>query len=260
VIYVIGGQGFVGSAFARLCENTGRPYTIISRSNYEHYRGSACSVLINANGNSKKFLGQRDPVADFDATVRSVRASLIDFRHDRYVYLSSCDVYPDCSTPATTNENQFIDVARQSPYGFHKYLAEQCVRHGADHHLVFRMGGFVGPGLKKNPIYDILRGGPLWLDPSSELQFLPVDFLASKVMDLVEQKVMNETINICGRGTIALAEVIAALDHSVALQPGTPRVRYEIDLRKIERYGPLPETRESVLAFLEQQQSMCAAA
>ena len=39
-------------------------------------------------------------------------------------------------TPETTREDDPIDVTRQSKYGFHKYLAEQCVRHAAKRHLV----------------------------------------------------------------------------------------------------------------------------
>ena len=50
------------------------------------------------------------------------------------------------------------------------------MRHSTRNWLILRLGGFVGLGLKKNPIYDILQGGPLWLAPESELQFLQVEF------------------------------------------------------------------------------------
>ena len=123
MIFIIGGGGFVGSAFVRSCAKAGKEFSIINRQNYGEFVGKRCDVLINANGNSKKFLAQKDPLQDFDASVRSVRASLIDFRHDYYIYLSSCDVYPDCSSPETTSEDQKLDVSEQSPYGFHKYLA-----------------------------------------------------------------------------------------------------------------------------------------
>src|SRR5262249_37848750 len=175
LIFIIGGRGLVGSAFVRLFESTGQPHAVIQRDNYNDFAGQRCDVLINANGNSSKPLARNNPLADFEASVRSVRASLIDFQFDRYVLLSSCDVYPDCSSPAVTGEDQPIDVARQSPYGFHKYLAEQCVAHAAPGSLILRCGGFVGPGLRKNAIYDILHGGTLYLDPASELQFLHTD-------------------------------------------------------------------------------------
>jgi nucleoside-diphosphate-sugar epimerase len=260
MIFVIGGNGFVGSAFGRVCEAAGREYAVITRQNYDEYRGRSCSVLVNANGNSKKFLSNDQPLTDFDLSVRSVRASLIDFPFDTYVMLSSCDVYPDCSTPQTTREDDPIDVARQSRYGFHKYLAEQCVRHAAKRHLVFRMGGFVGPGLRKNAIYDILTGGPLWLDPTSELQFLPTDELARVVLRMVDDGATNDTFNICGRGTVRLAEVVRMAGREVPVKPGAPTVRYEIGLDKVSRHVTLPDTGASVAAFVCDWQRAHAAA
>jgi nucleoside-diphosphate-sugar epimerase len=253
MIFVIGGNGFVGSAFGRVCAEQGRECATITRENYDRYRGKACSVLVNANGNSKKFLSNEQPLLDFDLSVRSVRASLVDFRFDTYVMLSSCDVYPDCSSAETTREDAPIDAARQSRYGFHKYLAEQCVRHAAQRHLVFRMGGFVGPGLRKNPIFDILNGGPLWLDPASELQFLPTDALARSVLRVADAGVRNETLNICGRGVVPLADVIRMAGRDVTIKPGAPAVRYEVGLDKVSRYVALPPTRESVEAFVASQ-------
>lgn len=253
MIFILGGNGFVGSAFARLCRATGQEHVVLARDNYAAHRGRACSVLVNANGNSKKFLSNDEPLVDFDQSVRSVRASLVDFRYDTYVYLSSCDVYPDCSMREATRESQLLDVSRQSRYGFHKYLAEQCVRHVAKRHLVFRMGGFVGPGLKKNAIHDILNGGPLWLDPASELQFLHCDTLAQLVLRLVQTGVVNDTFNICGRDTVRLAEVIAWAGGGVPVRDGAPRVRYEIDLGKLSQHVELPETRPTVKAFVLQE-------
>src|SRR5215831_9931322 len=122
VIYILGGAGFVGSAYARLLSGLGEPFTIITRANYAALRGSACSVLVNANGNSKKFMATRDPLWDFDASVRSVAASLEDFKAARYVFLSSGDVYPDPSHADVTREDDVIDLSRVSRYGLHKYL------------------------------------------------------------------------------------------------------------------------------------------
>jgi nucleoside-diphosphate-sugar epimerase len=252
MIFILGGNGFVGSAFARLCARQGREHVVITRENYDSLRGKACKIFVNANGNSRKRLPVEQPLADFDQSVRSVRASLVDFAYDRYVFLSSCDVYPDCSTPERTGEDSALDLSCVSPYGFHKLLAEQCVRHVSPRHLIFRMGGFVGPGMKKNAIFDILGGGPLWLDPESELQFLPTDRLALAVLDLAE-RVQNETFNICGRGTIALGEVIALVGRPVPVVAGAPRVRYEIQLSKILQAIELPESRSAVLEFVRQQ-------
>lgn len=245
----------MGSAFARTCERRGIPFRVIDRENYSRLAGIPCEIFINANGNSSKILAQRDPLADFEASVKTTRASLEDFPCSLYVLLSSCDVYPDCSSPATTREDEPIDVSRQNPYGFHKYLAEQCVRHRAPDWLIIRFGGFVGPGLKKNPVFDILQKGILWLHPESEMQFLPTDRGAEIVLDLVERGISRETFNVCGKGTIKLQEIIEVTGRQVSVHPGSPRVRYEVNVEKISSLFPVPSTRETVLHFVEEQLS-----
>ena len=243
----------LGSAFARLCEKSRRSFKVIARDDYESMRGRSCDIFVNANGNSRKPLASARPLEDFDASVRSVRASLVDFRYRRYVHLSSCDVYPNCDSSETTRECQVLNPAQQSPYGFHKYLAEQCVQHGAPEWLILRFGGFIGPGLKKNAIYDILRGGPLYLHPASELQYLHTESAAEIVFHLLESGVRNEVFNVCGKGVVSLSEVAALAPTTIVAQPGSPLVRYEISLEKLSRYIELPETRPEVIAFVREQ-------
>jgi nucleoside-diphosphate-sugar epimerase len=255
MIAIIGGHGFVGSAFARYCSRHGLAHTVIGRDNYQSCIGSTWDLVINANGNSKKFLAKDRPLEEFDASVRSVRMSLQDFRARRYVYISTCDVYPDCSAPATTREDVVPDVTRQSPYGFHKYLAEQCVRHAADHWLIFRLGGCVAPGLRKNPIFDILHGQPLWLDPASALQYLATDEAARIVFTLLEKGLDRETFNLCGRGLISLSEVIEAVGRPAQVRPGSPRVCYDVAIDKLLEQVPVPPSREAVLEFIGAQRN-----
>jgi nucleoside-diphosphate-sugar epimerase len=256
MIFLIGGAGFVGSAFARVMERRGMEFHILEKDTYADYIGQSCDLLINANGNSVKMLGARDPLRDFEASVRSVRASLADIRAARYVHLSSCDVYPDCSAPELTREERVIEPARQSPYGFHKYLAEECVRHAGSRWLIFRMGGFVGPGLRKNAIYDILHGGPLWLDPESELQFLNTESCAEIVLEMAARDIEGEIFNLCGAGVVRLREVMEAAGRpDIPVSPGSARVRYDVATAKLAGYVALPSTRETVLKFVAQERA-----
>lgn len=253
MILILGGAGLVGSGFARHCASAGLPHTVITRDNYLQSRGLSCDLLINANGNSRKPLARQSPLEDFDASVRSVRASLLDFPCSLYVHISSCDVYPDCSSAALTREDLPLDPVRQSPYGFHKYLAELCVQHAAPRWLIARCGGFIGPGLKKNAIFDVLGGGPLWLDPASRLQFLHTDAAAAAILRLAASAPANQIYNVCGRGTIAIQEVIDALGAPVPVQPASPAVHYEVNIHKALALVNLPDTRAAVLDFVRSQ-------
>lgn len=255
MIYIVGGNGFVGSGIVRECERRGLSYQVVTRSNFEEFRGSSCELLINANGNSKKYMADREPLWEFDASVRSVYQYLTEIHADKYVQLSSCDVYADCSRPDVTAEGVPMDIGRQSTYGFHKYLAELCVQHFAKQWLVFRMGGFVGQGLKKNAVFDILHDGTLWLDEESELQFISTDAAAEVIIDLSLSERTNEVFNLCGDGTVALKDMVKATGSMAVKQPDAPKVRYEVNIDKLKRVHPVEESRAAVFSFLEKELS-----
>ena len=250
-VIIIGGEGFVGSAYTRWCQQNHVNHLVINRVNYQDYLGTKCNLLINANGNSKKFLARENPLLEFDYSVRSVRQSLIDFPAQKYLFLSSCDVYADCSSPDSTKEDSVIDITQQSPYGFHKYLAEQCVRHCHSDWLIFRMGGFVGKGLKKNPIFDILQGEKLWLHPDSELQYIDTDVAAKVVMDILRQDYSREIFNLCGNGLVKLQDIIDLVKSPVKLDMSIPPVRYQVSISKIQSVVNIPATYPTVVNFVQ---------
>jgi nucleoside-diphosphate-sugar epimerase len=247
---ILGGRGFVGSAFVRACESRGLTPVIIGRAEYEANVGTTFDLLINANGNSSKIFALRQPLDDFDASVRSVRRSLLDFEIGLYVHLSSCDVYADCSSPATTREELAGDPPPQSTYGLHKWLAEECVRRAASRWLIFRLGGMVGPGLRKNAIFDILNGGPVWLDPQSRLQFMSTDVVAATVLEVVDRRVQGHTFNLCGEGTVRIADVIKWSGQEIAVSPGAPVVTYDVATDSIRGVTPVPGSEDAVRAFM----------
>lgn len=251
MIFIIGGRGFVGSAFARLFQRRQIPFEIITRLNYESFKGRHCDILINANGNSKKFLANKDPVSEFAASVTSVVDTLHSISFSQYILCSTCDVYPDLGNPMMNREDAAIQTDLLSRYGFHKYLAEQLVQREADNYLIIRFGGFVGEGLKKNPIYDILHGGPLWLDPDSELQYIRTDTAAEAVWHFVEKGQSNEIVNVCGNGLVKLRDVMNHFGRDVAVQKGSPLCVYQINIDKIQACFPIPDSRDTVYEFVD---------
>jgi len=255
MIFILGGEGFVGSAYARLFASLGVKHVVLTRANYADHVGASCDLLINANGNSKKFLANQDPKAEFAASVSSVVASLSDFKARKYVYLSTGDVYPQQHSPEVTREDQALDMRSMSRYGLHKYLAEQYV--GATHSdwLIFRMGGFVGPGMKKNAIFDILNGPQIWLAPDSELQFVSTDAAARLVWDLASNGISKETINLGARGVVGIGDVRERAGSTVPFGSEAKSVRFELDLTKLSALArkQIPETQAEVFAFVDAQ-------
>ncbi len=249
MIFILGGKGFVGSAFARFCKSQNKEFIVINRQNYDSYKGKSCDIFVNANGNSSKILATKNPIEDFDATVASTKKSLIDFNFKKYVLLSSCDVYPDCSSPLLTSEDCEIDLSKQSTYGFHKYLAEQCVRHDVKRWLVIRLGGMIGIGLRKNPVFDIMYGGPLWVDPKSELQYMNTDDVARIVFEILDKEITNDIFNVCGDGLVKLESI---MDYNkIKVNSDSPIVKYNVNIDKIKKNTKVPDSMESVINFIK---------
>lgn len=254
MIFILGGKGFVGSGFVRHCEQNGIEYRVIDIDNYNEYIGKSCDILVNANGNSRKYLAEEMPMEEFSASVTSVRSSLVDFETGLYVYLSTCDVYPDSSSPATTLESVQFEPTEQTAYGFHKNLAEQCVRHAADNWLIARMGGFVGPGMKKNSVFDVLNGGPLWVDPASEFQFMHTDDNARIVLELAAGTLKNDVVNVGSQGVISVREIMDIAGKEVEVKESAKVVRCEMSTEKLSGLIDIPTTRDVVKDFIEKHE------
>jgi len=250
MIFILGGNGFVGSAFSRFCQRNNLEHVVITRENYDEFKGMKSDILVNANGNSSKLLSKKDPLKDFLQTVESVRKSLLDFEFSKYILLSSCDVYPDCSSPDNTYEKIELNVSKQSIYGFHKYLSEQCIIHSESNWLIVRLGSMVGNKLRKNAIYDILHGGPLWLNPQSQLQFLNTDDVAQIVFDLIKQVSKNDVINVCGNGLVKLQNILDKTG-SVEVKPESPIVKYNVNIEKLNKLVTVPDSMKTVINFIK---------
>jgi len=253
MIFIIGGNGYVGQAYRRLFDKLGRSYQIITRDNYASFAGQSCELLINANGNSRKFVADRDPISEFDASVTSVVRSLEAFPAERYVLLSSGDVYPRQETPEMTREDALLDTTAMSRYGLHKCLAETIVRSLHPNHLIIRMGGFVGPGMKKNAIFDLLNDQPIWLDRESRLQFISTDTAAGLVWSLVERReVRNETVNLGAVGTVRIGDLYDRVAPASDYHPDARHVIFEISTDKLALLvgHDLPTSEQEVDAFL----------
>lgn len=251
-IGIIGGDGFVGSGIRRFLGKNDANVASINRGNYGRFAGSEFDVLINANGNSKKYLAAQAPKDEFRASVESVQHSLLDFKFGLYIHCSSIDVYPDHEHPVSNTEETSIDPKKLSLYGFHKYLSEQIVRQYAKRWMILRFGGFVGKGLKKNSIFDILHGVPLRVHVESKYQYLPTETAGEIIWKLMDGKLSNEIFNVCGEGCTSLGEIIKEVPTyglSYAVE-NPPIEHYEVNIQKLKRFLPVPLTQNSVRDFV----------
>jgi nucleoside-diphosphate-sugar epimerase len=257
-VVVLGARGFVGSAFVRLLNARGVDCVSVDRSGYAEAPRHGADVLINAAGNSAKYIADRDPVADFEQTVSLTLRAASDFRPGLYVLVSSVDVYPRLWHPEWTRESSVITPLEASVYGFHKRLAELSVQRHAGKWLIPRLAGMVGPGLRKNPVYDVLHGEPLRIHPDSQYQFMTTDDAAAAVWELIAANVDNEIYNVCGRGVMSPREIAELAGRPLHVHPEAARAEpriVNVSIEKISAIRSMPSTRESVAAFVREREA-----
>jgi len=252
-IAIVGANGFVGSAFDRLLSAKGYDVLRVTRQTYAKLAGTRVDILIEAACNSKKFFAEERPYEEFEASVIHRLHTLRDFPARRHLHISSVDVYPDLSSPATTSESTPVSAEDSSFYGLHKWMAEELVRKYCKNWLIVRLAGMVGPGLRKNPIYDILHGLPLRIHPESRYQFLSTDDAASISWSLVEEEQSGETYNVCGEGAVTPLQIAALaarkLDFSMLAPGATPRI-VDINVDKIASVRKIALTTDTVRSFV----------
>ena len=249
MIYLFGHKGFVGSGIADYFIKNNIEFTHIDRDNYSSFKGTKCSIFINAAGSSKKLLASKEPVLDFEKNFISTFNTLFDFRYDKYVYLSTIDVYDDFININNNSEEHEIFEGNLSNYGFNKYLAEKVVRKYADKWLILRLGGMVGVNLKKNVVFDLLTNKNLYVHPESEYQYINTSEVAEIIVKL--SKFDNEIFNICGDGVITPKEIADKL--GIELNPefyNLRRDKYVINIDKLKRYHKVSKTKETVFEFI----------
>lgn len=254
---ILGGHGFLGSALSAEAKKRGWETVPVNRAEYPQCVGASCDLLINADGNSKKYLAEQNANLDFDRSVRSVSLSLHDIQAKLYVHLSSIDVYSNKNNPACNHEEAVIAPEKLTGYGFHKLLAEQLVRQHAKSWLILRLGGFVGSGLKKNSIYDLLKNQPLRVHPDSRYQYLDTAAMAAIVFQLIESGLHRTIFNLTGDGTVSIREIARLIPgEPLAGAPlDRPPEHYEINISKIKTIAALPSTHKTVERFIKDAQA-----
>lgn len=253
---ILGAQGLAGSAFMRVWPGMGIECIPVTRANYDAMRGASADLFVNANGNSSKRLANEDPVGELERSVAPVLRSHEDFSFGRYVLLSSADVYEDTTSVETTREDTPIDPGRLSPYGRAKWLAEAAARRRDRPLLVLRLGGLIGPGLRKNPVYDLLHGDRIFVDPESRFGYLHTDDLAALALQLVTEHPAAELVNVAGRGLVRIRDLMERLSRTdVAVAENAARVTYAITTERLSELANVPESEDAVSRYLAQHDS-----
>lgn len=164
---LIGHTGFVGS---NLLAAHAFGATFNSK-NFRDMAGRRFDTVVCAGVSAVKWQANREPEQDWRAISELVDV-LATVDAERFVLVSTVDVYPQ---PVAVNESSLVDFAGGQPYGRHRWQLEQFVAERWPKHLILRLPGMFGPGLKKNALFDLLNDRLIeQIDPQARFQFYDV--------------------------------------------------------------------------------------
>jgi nucleoside-diphosphate-sugar epimerase len=132
---------------------------------------------------------------------------LLAIRHDRFVFVSTIDVYPKtmahCDEDAAINAHDISGV-----YAISKYYSEALVRAGARRPLILRAGALLGPSMRENSLTRMLAqpGASVGLSGASSFNYI----LHDDIGDLIEaagRGSVTGILNACSANAVTLQEI-----------------------------------------------------
>lgn len=164
---LIGFSGFVGSTLLR--QST---FTDLYRSaNISDIEGNSFETVVCAGAPAQKWMANKEPLADLQK-IDALISHLDKVTCETFVLISTVDVF---SSPVAVNEDAVVLEEGLHAYGLHRRLLEKFVQQRFAKHLIVRLPGLVGPGLRKNAIFDYLNDNNVQaIDSRAKFQFYPM--------------------------------------------------------------------------------------
>ena len=251
MIFLIGGTGLVGSGFLRYFKEKKIPFKLITSKNKKKFFNKKCNLLIDCNGNGSKRAGIKDPFFDFNASVLTVVENLIKIKYKKYIYISTSQVYENLSNKIFTKEDFLINFKKINNYGFNKYIAEMYVKKYVSNYLIIRLPYVIGPGLKRNPFYDIPNKRETYLTLNSDINCIHTDTIAKLTMQINKNN-NKKTYNLGSKENIKVREILKMCNIGINELKKTKKTKdfNKINLDKVKRIIKLPNSRSESLKYL----------
>lgn len=167
---LIGHSGFVGSS---LLQQT-RFDALYRSHNIADIAGRSFDTVVCAGASAQKWLANQDPPTD-RRNIDRLLQPLLTVRCSLFILISTVDVFQH---PQQVYEDSQVEVSGLHAYGLHRYYLEQFVQCQFNQHMIIRLPGLVGPGLRKNVVYDLQHRHNLHsIDSRGVFQFYPMRHL-----------------------------------------------------------------------------------
>lgn len=164
---LIGDSGYVGTTLRRQTD-----FQCCYRSNnISEIAGKNFENVVCSAAPAQKWIANREPNADRQ-NIESLIAHLKTVTCKTFILISTVDVF---NNPIGVDEYTPVDEEGLHAYGLHRRLLEKFVEGHFPTCLIVRLPGLVGPGLRKNVIFDLLNDNNLKaIDSRGIFQFYPM--------------------------------------------------------------------------------------
>jgi len=176
---LIGHTGFVGTTLKKQHHFN----SFFRSTDIQEIADQDYDLLVCAGAPAKKWFANQQPDEDRASIAKLINA-LSSARCERFILISTVDVFLD---PSGVDEASSVETVGLHPYGLHRRELEQFVERQFPSALIVRLPGLVGPGLRKNIIYDIHNQNELLkVDSRGVFQFYPMVNLWTDLHRLME--------------------------------------------------------------------------
>jgi hypothetical protein len=128
-------------------------------------------TVVCAAAPAQKWIANRNPEADRQ-NIENLISHLKTVTCQTFILISTVDVF---KTPIGVDEDTPVEEEGLHAYGLHRRYLEQFVQGHFPRHLIVRLPGLVGPGLRKNVIFDFLNDNNVQsIDSRGVFQFYPM--------------------------------------------------------------------------------------
>ena len=164
---LIGYSGFVGSTLM----NQASFQAWYRSTNIADIAKQSFDTVICAAAPAQKWRANQEPAQDL-LNIKRLMTHLEPLACKQFILISTVDVFKE---PVAVDESTLVVESALQPYGLHRYQLEQFVRKQFPKHLIVRLPGLVGPGLRKNIIFDFCHTHNLQaIDSRHVFQFYPI--------------------------------------------------------------------------------------
>lgn len=247
---LIGYSGFVGSTLLKQAQF----HSLYRSTNISDIKDQSFDFVVCAGAPAQKWIANREPEADLQK-IDGLIAHLKSIQCKTFILISTVDVF---NSPVGVDEHTPIDESGLHPYGLHRRRLEKFVAEHFVSHLIVRLPGLIGPGLRKNVIFDFLNDNNLHaIESRGVFQFYPMVSLWYDIQTALNAglKLVHLTAEPISVADVSRQGFGKAFDNALANTPAT----YDLRTRYPQIFGGSGHyqysTRETIQAIRAYAQS-----